>query len=153
MSTGGGNVLGVIPKAFIAAETHGDLIGETIVVETMHQRKLTMYENADAFVALPGGFGTLDELIEIITWGQLGIHSKPVGLLNINGFFDLLLRWVEHSHNEGFISDEAQRILIVSNEPKQLLDKLQQYKQCPSNFVWNNSSASTKTEGYGSTKF
>src|SRR5690606_16163160 len=84
-------IVGVIPDILMTRELMGEQIGELIVVDTMHERKALMASMADAFVILPGGFGTLDELFEIITWGQLGLHTKPIGLLNVEGFFDSLL--------------------------------------------------------------
>jgi len=97
------------------------------VVADMHERKATMARESDAFIALPGGFGTLEELLEVITWQQLGYHSKPVGLLNVGGFFDLLLAFVDSAVESGFIKPEARRILITGDTPAQLLDALEAY--------------------------
>src|SRR5262245_8842875 len=92
----GGNAIGVIPQALVDRElAHGSLT-ELHIVETMHQRKSLMADLSDAFVALPGGYGTGDELFEILTWAQLGIHSKPIGLLNVAGYFDPMLAWLDH---------------------------------------------------------
>src|SRR5262245_36044027 len=93
----GGRVVGVIPGALVAREVAHRWLTELHGVETMPQRKALMADRSDAFVALPGGYGTLDEMFEILTWAQLGIHQKPVGLLNVNGFFDLLLAWALHA--------------------------------------------------------
>src|SRR5262245_57540668 len=100
---GGGRVVGVIPRALVARELAHQGLSELHVVETMHQRKALMADKSDAFVALPGGYGTLDELFEILTWCQLGIHAKPIGLLNVDGFFEPLLGWIRHAAAEGFI--------------------------------------------------
>mmetsp|Transcript_32741 Transcript_32741/g.80667 ORF Transcript_32741/g.80667 Transcript_32741/m.80667 type:complete len:205 (-) Transcript_32741:268-882(-) len=124
---GGGTVLGVIPVALQPVEVSGESIGEVLVVADMHERKATMARESDAFIALPGGFGTLEELLEVITWQQLGYHSKPVGLLNVGGFFDLLLAFVDSAVESGFIKPEARRILITGDTPAQLLDALEAY--------------------------
>src|SRR5204863_1851563 len=100
---GGGRVIGVIPRALMARELAHPRLSELHVVETMHQRKALMADRSDAFVALPGGFGTADELFEILTWAQLGIHARPVGLLNVRGYFDPLLAWLDLSVREGFL--------------------------------------------------
>jgi uncharacterized protein (TIGR00730 family) len=121
----GGKVIGVIPRALVEKELAHHKLTELHVVETMHERKALMAERADAFVALPGGVGTADELFEIITWAQLGIHRKPIGLLNIAGFFDSLLRWVEHTIDEGFLRAKHRHLLLVASEPERLLALLQ----------------------------
>ncbi len=120
----GGNVVGVIPESLTTREIMGEKIGELIVVETMHERKAIMASLADAFVAMPGGFGTMDELFEAITWGQLGIHAKPIGLLNIRGYFDSVLQWIEHGVAEGFVRPQHRGLLTVDVEPASLLDRL-----------------------------
>ncbi len=107
----GGDVLGIIPEPLTTREMAGDSIGETIVVQTMHERKALMNEHSDAFIAMPGGFGTMDELFEAITWGQLGIHRKPIGLLNINRFFDPVLQWIDLSGQRRVYSPPAPPIV------------------------------------------
>src|SRR5262245_60647791 len=99
----GGTVVGVIPHALARKEIAQEDCTELVVVDTMHERKALMADRSDAFVALPGGFGTCDELFEIITWAQLGIHTKPVALLNVGGFFTPLLTWLDHMVSEGFL--------------------------------------------------
>lgn len=120
----GGEVIGVIPQALVDRElAHGGLT-ELHVVATMHQRKALMADLADGFLALPGGFGTADELFEILTWAQLGLHAKPVGLLNTAGFFDPLLAWIDRAVREGFLRVEHRRLLIDGDDPEALLDRL-----------------------------
>ncbi|HAJ37686.1 MAG TPA: TIGR00730 family Rossman fold protein [Chloroflexi bacterium] len=130
----GGEVLGVIPDVLAPREVAGEQIGETIVVENMHERKALMAQEADAFIAMPGGFGTLDELFEAITWGQIGIQRKPIGLLNVAGYFDPLLTWVDLAVKEGFIRPQHRQLFIVSDDPSILLEKLA-FHEPPSGFV------------------
>jgi hypothetical protein len=120
----GGEVTGIIPCAMIAKGWSHQGLTELIAVETMHERKHRMAESADAFVALPGGIGTLEELIEIFTWLQLGLHIKPVGLLNARGFYDLLLQLLAHMRDEQFLSAEHHAMLTVSDEVERLLDQV-----------------------------
>src|SRR5579884_4022684 len=112
---GGGEVVGVIPQALVDRELAQLNLTRLEVVDTMHQRKARMADLADAFVALPGGFGTADELFEILTWAQLGIHRKPIGLLNIARFFDPLLTWVEQCVSQSFLRPEHRELLQVSS--------------------------------------
>lgn len=97
---------------------------ELIVVETMHERKAIMAKRADAFIAMPGGFGTCDELFEILTWAQLGIHAKPVGILNIAGFFDPMLAWVNHMVKTDFLKQKHTELIIVDGNSETLLEKM-----------------------------
>jgi uncharacterized protein (TIGR00730 family) len=120
----GGEVTGVIPAALVAKEVAHDGLADLRVVASMHERKALMAELADAFIALPGGWGTLDEFFEILTWGQLGLHRKPCGLLNVHGYFDRLLSFVEHSIEEGFVRREHGAMILVSTFPADLLDLL-----------------------------
>ncbi len=122
-----GQVTGVIPAALVAKEAHNGL-GDLRVVSSMHERKAVMADLADAFVALPGGWGTLEEFFEILTWGQLGLHQKPCGLLNVQGYFDRLLSFVEHSIEEGFVRREYRSMILVSESPRVLLDMLASYE-------------------------
>lgn len=117
----GGKVYGVIPSFMAERELAHPLATELAVVSGMHARKAAMADRADGFVALPGGFGTLDELFEIITWAQLHIHAKPVGLLNVRGFFDPLLAMVRHMSQEGFIKPQHLELIHVSDDPFALL--------------------------------
>lgn len=118
---GGGQVLGVITEQLKDMEVEHRGLSELAVVPGMHERKALMAQRADAFVALPGGFGTMDEFFEIITWAQLRIHHKPCGLLNINGYFDALLEFIEHSVNEEFVHGNHHNNLIVAETPAELL--------------------------------
>jgi uncharacterized protein (TIGR00730 family) len=120
----GGKVIGVIPKSLEARElAHGSLT-ELHVVETMHQRKAAMADLSDAFAALPGGYGTADELFEVLTWAQLGLHSKPIGLLNVSGFFDPLLAWIDRCTAAGFLREKHRQLLRVATTEAALLDLL-----------------------------
>lgn len=124
----GGNVTGVIPGALAEKEVAHSGLSDLRVVSSMHERKALMAELADGFVALPGGWGTLDEFFEILTWAQLGIHRKPCGLLNVAGYFDGLLAFLEHSHVEGFVRREYQSMITVAESPGALLERLAAYR-------------------------
>ena len=117
----GGRVFGVIPSFMADRELAHPAATEMVVVESMHARKAAMADRAEGFVALPGGFGTLDELFEILTWAQLHLHGKPVGLLNVKGFFDPLLAMVKHMSAEGFIKPGHLALLRVAETPVELL--------------------------------
>ena len=120
----GGEVIGVIPRHLLDREVaHGDL-STLHVVGSMHERKALMAELADVFVAAPGGFGTLDELCEILTWAQLGLHHKPCGLLNVAGYFDPLLAMFDQATREGFLSAPHRQLIISDEDPIRLLDRL-----------------------------
>jgi uncharacterized protein (TIGR00730 family) len=124
----GGQAIGVIPSALVAKEIAHTGLTELRVVSSMHERKATMADLSDAFVALPGGWGTWEEFFEVLTWGQLGLHHKPCGLLNVQGYFDPLLAFVRHSFDEGFVRREYGSMISVSDAPNVLLDMLAQYK-------------------------
>jgi uncharacterized protein (TIGR00730 family) len=120
----GGRVVGVIPEALMQREVgHADL-SELHVVPDMHTRKHMMAERADMFIAMPGGIGTLEELFEVWTWRQLSYHQKPIGLLNIDGFYDSLLGFMQHTVDQGFLSAAQQAVLQVSTDPQALLQQL-----------------------------
>ncbi len=120
----GGEVLGIIPESLMLKEVgHGSLT-ELIVTRTMHERKAKMEEAAEGFIALPGGFGTFDELCEILTWAQLGIHAKPIGLLNTAGFFDQLTGFFDFVSAQGFIRPEHRSLLMEDSDPVLLLERL-----------------------------
>ena len=120
----GGEVVGVMPQHLVDREiAHGSLT-ELRIVASMHERKALMGEMSDAFVALPGGLGTLEEFFEVWTWGQLGLHRKPYGLLNVDGFFDPLLIFLDKLVTERFLKPESRGLVTVAEEPAQLLDAL-----------------------------
>lgn len=121
----GARVIGVIPQSLVDREVGHQGLHEQYVVETMHQRKQQMAERASAFLALPGGIGTLEELFEVWTWRQLGYHDQPIGLLNVAGYYDALLAFMDHTVAEEFLSTEQQKVLQVSGDPMELLDRLQ----------------------------
>ena len=134
-----GEVIGVIPHALSSKEFAHNGLTELHLVSSMHERKAMMAELSDAFIAMPGGFGTLDEFFEIITWAQLGLHTKPIGLLNVGGYFDLLLKFVDYMLRERFISAEHRQLIITSRNPEELLSALIRYKpsqQIPKVIDW-----------------
>ena len=121
---GGGRVIGVIPRSLADLEVAHAGLTDLQLVDTMHERKARMADLSDAFVALPGGLGTLDEWFEIWTWAQLGFHSKPIGLLNFEGFFDPLLAFLDHLVAEGFVRPEHRALAAVEREVEALIDRL-----------------------------
>jgi len=120
----GGHAIGVIPDALLAREVEHPSLPDLRVVGSMHERKALMAELSDAFVALPGGFGTFEELCEAITWTQLGLHQKRCGLLNVAGFYDPLLALFDGAMREGFMSKDNRRIVFDTDDPRELLDHL-----------------------------
>jgi uncharacterized protein (TIGR00730 family) len=120
----GAEVVGVIPKVLVDWEVAHTGLTELHVVENMHERKALMAERSDAFIALPGGIGTLEELIEVYTWSYLGIHSKPFGLLNTKHYFDGFTAFLDHAVGEGFLKPEVRSRLLVSPDPETLLGSL-----------------------------
>jgi uncharacterized protein (TIGR00730 family) len=124
----GGSVTGVMPSALVAKEVAHNGLTDLRVVSSMHERKALMSDLSDGFIALPGGWGTWEEFFEVLTWGQLGLHRKPCGLLNVGGYFDRLLSFVEHSIDEGFVRREHHAMISVSVSPVALLDKLASYQ-------------------------
>lgn len=123
----GGQVIGVIPEALMDSEVGHERLTRLLVVKDMHERKAQMAEQADGFIALPGGIGTLEELFEVWTWLQLGYHEKPVGLLNVQGFYDQLLGFLDTQRHAGFLRDEHRSLLISDNDPARLLDRVTQF--------------------------
>lgn len=124
----GGKVTGVIPGFLHINEVaHGGL-SELITVETMHQRKSLIEQMCDGAIALPGGFGTLDELFEMLTWGQLGLHDKPVGILNTRGFFDPILAAIDRMVQDGFLKDVNRDMVLVSQQVEELLERMRAYR-------------------------
>lgn len=120
----GGEVIGVIPEFLKSREVGHEQLTELIVVNSMHERKLKMAELADAFIAMPGGYGTLEELAEITTWVQLGLMNKSIGILNVNGFYDSLINQITFMKEQRFISIENHQMLIFNSDPQKLLELL-----------------------------
>jgi uncharacterized protein (TIGR00730 family) len=120
----GGEVAGVIPRALVDRELAHARLTELVVVDTMHERKQRMHDLSDAFIAMPGGFGTLDELCEILTWRQLGFHEKPIGLLDAAGYFGPLSAAFDHAVREGFVAAQHRALLALDDDPVRLLDRL-----------------------------
>lgn len=124
---GGGRVCGVIPKSLVQHEVAHTGLTELRLTDSMHERKAMMANLADGFIALPGGFGTLEEIIEILTWAQLQHHEKPCGLLNVDGYFDALLTFIAHAGNEGFVRPQHRQMLLVAERPAELLQRFESY--------------------------
>ncbi|MGZ8303979.1 MAG: LOG family protein [Telluria sp.] len=125
----GGEVTGVIPRALVEREVGHSGLTRLFVVKDMHERKAMMSEMSDGFIALPGGMGTLEELFEMLTWSQLGIHCKPVGALNVDGFWDGLVAFVAHQQKHGFVRPQHAALLQVDSDPAALIRRLQD--ACP----------------------
>jgi len=123
----GGEVIGIIPEALMRKELAHAGLTRLEVTASMHERKARMAELADAFVALPGGLGTFEELFEIWTWAQLGWHAKPCGVLNVGGYYDKLVGFVDHAADEGFLRQQHRAMLVVESEPECLLDRFERY--------------------------
>ena len=123
-----GKTIGVIPEFLKLKEVYHRNLSELIVTENMHQRKVIMYEKSDGFIILPGGFGTMDEFFEITTWGQLGLHTKPIGILNLNGFYDDLIALAFTMIKKGFLKQSNFEAVVIDTTIKGLLDKMNNYK-------------------------
>ncbi len=123
----GGEVIGVIPEALLGLEPPPGYLTDLRIVRSMHERKAMMVELADAFIALPGGLGTLDEISEVLSWAQLGLHAKPCGLLNLEGYYDLLLAWLDHATEQRFLREEHRAMVLVDTALERLLDRLARY--------------------------
>jgi uncharacterized protein (TIGR00730 family) len=121
----GGEVIGVIPEPLVAKEVAHAGLTDLRIVRSMHERKALMAELADGFIAMPGGFGTLEEFSEIVTWIQLGLHRKPCGLLNVEGYYDGLLAFLNHAVAEGFIHSDYRAVVLTDTEADGLLEKIQ----------------------------
>ncbi len=135
----GGQVTGVIPDFLAAKEIRHHHLTEMIVVKSMHERKLLMSEMCDGVIALPGGYGTLDELFEMLTWAQLGLHQKPIALYNIDGYFNDLIKFINSVNENGFISNIHRSMIIVDDDAESLLNKMINY-QAPPLPAWLNRS-------------
>jgi len=124
---GGGHVTGIIPQQLIQKEAAHRGIPDLIVVASMHQRKSQMADLSDGFIAMPGGIGTLEGFLEIVTWGQLGIHAKPCGMLNTAGYFDALTAFLDHAVQEGFLTEAHRETIMVESDPQTLLERMRAY--------------------------
>lgn len=124
----GGRAVGVLPGFLKAKELAYDGLTEFYEVDSMHDRKAKMAELSDGFIAMPGGLGTLEEFFEVATWGQLGLHAKPVGFLNILGYFDKLFEFLDHTVEQGFVKPPHRDNMIRSNDPEELLDLMERFK-------------------------
>jgi uncharacterized protein (TIGR00730 family) len=123
----GGHVIGIIPQALVDREVAHTGLSELRVVTSMHERKTLMAELSDGFIALPGGLGTLEELFEVLTWAQLGLHQKPCGLLNIRGYYRSLIDFLDHAMGEEFIKAAHRAMLLVEEQPDRLLERFERY--------------------------
>jgi uncharacterized protein (TIGR00730 family) len=124
----GGRVVGVMPSFLATKEIAHAGLSELKITASMHERKQAMAELADGFIALPGGFGTLEEFFEVITWTQLGLHTKPCALLNVNGYYDSLLRFLDTAVSKSLLKAESRAMVLVSADPLELLDQMQRYR-------------------------
>jgi len=124
----GGKVIGVIPELLVRKELGHAALTELRVVKTMHERKQSMADLSDAFMALPGGFGTFEEFCEILTWAQLGLHSKPCGLLNAKGYYDKLLAMFDHAVQEQFVHPRYRGLILTEDDPARLLEEMRKYR-------------------------
>lgn len=123
----GGKAIGVLPNFLRSKEIAHKQLTELILVDTMHERKTKMNDLCDGVIALPGGFGTLDELFEMLTWGQLGLHKKPIAILNVDGYFDALIVFIQTMVKKGLLKEVNQQMLLVSDSIDDLFDKMENY--------------------------
>jgi uncharacterized protein (TIGR00730 family) len=135
VKAGGGDVIGIIPGALLSREKGDVALAELRIVRSMHERKAMMVELSDGFIALPGGFGTFEEFCEIVTWAQLGLHARPVGLLNVEGYFDPLITQFDRAVSEGFANPDNYRLILHETDPRRLLDLMETY-QAPDVEQW-----------------
>ena len=122
-----GNVIGIIPRVLVEKEVAFTELQDLRIVDSMHERKALMAEMADGFISMPGGFGTLEETIEMLTWTQLGIQEKPIGLLNVDGYFDHLLDFIDHMVLEGFLVKDFKDMVLMDADPAKLLDRMMNF--------------------------
>ena len=120
----GGTVTGIIPTGLFPREVGHRELTDLIEVDTMHERKALMFERADAFIALPGGFGTMEELTEVTTWAQIGIHAKPIGVLNVDGYYDLFLAWLDRAIEDGLLKESNRSFMLDRSTPEEMLEAL-----------------------------
>ncbi|SMO55651.1 TIGR00730 family Rossman fold protein [Fodinibius sediminis] len=134
----GGRVTGIIPEDLVRKEVAHNKLTDLHVVASMHERKAQMADLSDAFIALPGGLGTLEELFEIVTWSQLGLHRKPIGLINVSGYYDQLASFLDHAVAEQFVKIEHRNLLMIEKDPEELISNFENYK-APDTEKWISS--------------
>ncbi|MCW8884803.1 MAG: TIGR00730 family Rossman fold protein [Motiliproteus sp.] len=134
------HVTGVMPEGLISWEMAHSSIPELITVSSMHERKQVMADHADGFIALPGGIGTLEEIVEMISWAQLGVHHKPCAFLNINGYYDHLIAFFDHSVEQGLMRERIRSMILIEDQPELLLQKMSRY-QSPVTHQWADQSS------------
>jgi len=127
----GGEVIGVIPQTLVDKEVAHRGVTQLLIAETMHERKALMNDLSDAFIALPGGFGTLDEFFEVLTWSQLGFHGKPCALLNVAGYYDRMLAMLDHAVKERFLRPAHRELVIADSDPSRLMQRLSAFSPAP----------------------
>ena len=132
----GGKVIGVIPESLVAKEVAHTGLSDLRLVRSMHERKALMSELSDAFIAMPGGYGTLDEFCEVLTWSQLGLQRKPCGLLNVKGYYDPLLSLFDHAVREGFLSSDNRALVVSGEDPAELIESLRE-APLPASSKWS----------------
>ena len=135
----GGRVTGVIPDSLVSKEVAHRGLSDLRVVQSMHERKALMAELSDGFIALPGGIGTLEELFEVLSWAQLGLHEKPCGLLNVEGYYDPLIEFLDGAVAQDFVKPKHRALLIVENQPTTLLDRLEKMIAAPAAKTFDSS--------------
>ncbi len=127
----GCEVIGIIPRFLSIKEVAHEGLTQLLIVENMHERKTKMFELGDAFIAMPGGFGTLEELFEVVTWAQLGLHQKPIGVLNVNGFYDPLMAQLDHMVSKGLLKQRNRDLIMIDGTVDGLLAKMEAYEPVP----------------------
>ncbi|MBT2572794.1 TIGR00730 family Rossman fold protein [Bacillus sp. ISL-51] len=127
LMAGGGKAVGVMPSGLFSGEIVHQNLTELIEVSSMHERKAKMSELADGYIAMPGGFGTYEELFEVLCWAQIGIHQKPIGLYNVNGYFEPMMKMVKYSIQEGFSNDSHLKLIHSSSRPDELIEQMENY--------------------------
>ncbi|MDQ0199121.1 LOG family protein [Neobacillus ginsengisoli] len=141
-----GEVVGIMPRGLIKGENVHSQLTKLIEVDTMHERKAKMSELADGYIALPGGLGTFEELFEVLCWAQIGIHHKPIGVLNVNGYYDPLLNLINHCIQKGFSGEIHKSIISSSSDPETLLSLMVNYVPKEIEYKWNHQNVSLKKE-------
>ena len=127
----GSEVIGILPRFLSIKEVAHEGLTQLLIVENMHERKTKMFELGDAFIAMPGGFGTLEELFEVVTWAQLGLHQKPIGVLNVNGFYDPLMAQLDHMVSKGLLKQRNRDLIMIDSAVDGLLAKMEAYEPGP----------------------